>query len=384
MKSISIESLKYFVASLILFSSFSFSFAQDDDGIYGDIFETPEVITEEEEETSPLDGYSTVDDYYPEDGYTGNNPQTEQYVDEDGNTIINNYYGDDYDDSDFGYAARINRFHRPIYGYNYYDSYYTNMYWYTYDPYYYGTSIYMNSWNPYFGYSWSPWYSNWGWTYGWGWNSPFYTPACYNGWNYGYGGGYWNGYNHGYWNGFNDGLAYGGYYNTYDGNSGIYYGHRGSSGTSGTGYRSSTFAEKYNNAAVIGKVNHANKDNYLEMAHAGSVIAERKLDSKNVSKTAEKAVVKQNVTQSRSTNGLSKTEISKQSQTKTPTSGRSTDAGNIITRSNSYQRQAATDRTVRTETRTRSSNIDRSRPRSSVPTRARTHQYSRSNTYQRG
>ncbi len=382
MKAISFESLKYFLASLVVFASFSFASAQDDDGIYGDIFETPEVIIEEEEEeTSPLDGYSTVDDYYPEDGNTGNAPQSEQYVDEEGNTVINNYYGDDYDDSDFGYAARINRFHRPVYGYSYYDSYYTNLYWYTYDPYYYGSSIYGNSWCPYYGNSWSPWYSYGGWSYGWGWNNPYYTPAYYGGWNYGYGGSYWNGYNNGYWNGYNDGLASGGYYNTYDGNSGIYYGHRGSSGTTGTGYRSSSFAEKYNKAAVIGKANHANKGNYLEMARAGSVVADRNVSGYNTATRIEKTEVKNNTVGTRSNAEVSKGEVSR--QTMTTTRERSTEARNTVAPSNAYQRQA-TDRNVNTEARTRPSNIDRSRQRSSVPERTRTQPSSRNNTYERG
>jgi hypothetical protein len=54
---------------LILLALFAFSIpvpAQDDDGIYGDIYEISTAEEEIIDTVSPLDGYSTVDDYYPE------------------------------------------------------------------------------------------------------------------------------------------------------------------------------------------------------------------------------------------------------------------------------------------------------------------------------
>jgi hypothetical protein len=257
---------------LILLALFAFSIpvpAQDDDGIYGDIYE---ISTAEEEITdtvSPLDGYSTVDDYYPEGGYNQNisttEPYSEQYADENGNGVTNNYYGNYYeDDNDFSYSSRIRRFHRNN-SWGYYDPWYTNMYYYNYDPFFWGTSIYIG-YRPSFSWGWN---SGWGWNSTFGWNQPYGYPACYggNGWGWG-NGGYWNGYNNGCNNGFNDGLATGGYYNTFDSNSGIYYGHRGSGDgyltSLGSGYRSKTFASAYNQAALDGKVSHANNGNILK------------------------------------------------------------------------------------------------------------------------
>jgi hypothetical protein len=269
-----------------------------DDGIYDDIYQPP---TYQETTTNPLDGYSTYDqdDYYEPQNQRPT--QSEQYVDENGNTYItNNYYG--MDDYDYFYASRINRFHRPIHGFGFYDPFYTNMYWYNYDPFFFGTSIYAgwgwggfyrpmwgwgggwgwNSWG--MGMGWNSWgmgmgWNSWGmgWGGGWGWNS----------WNMGWGGGGWGmggygmGYNHGYWNGFYDGLAMGntGYFNTFDQNSGIYYGHRGgTAGMGGSGLRSTSFAERYNRAAAEGQVLHANRGNILRTDDGRSVQGRQNID----------------------------------------------------------------------------------------------------------
>lgn len=149
---------------------------------------------------------------------------TESYVDEEGNTFItNNYYGDvyNYDDYyDYEYAARIRRFYSPYTGFTYYHGYYTNYYWYTYDPYYWGVSIYLGYpwWRPSYYSYFNPWYYGYGW---YGWYSPYYS------WGYPYG--YW-GYGSGYWNGYWDGYYAGSgyyYYNSQDyyGNT-FYYGPR--------------------------------------------------------------------------------------------------------------------------------------------------------------
>lgn len=177
--------------------------------------------------------------YYTDQDYNNHYTESDSYTDPNGNTIINNYYGDYYD---YSYAARIRRFHQP-YGFNsYYHDYYTNMYWYNYDPFYWGTSIYT-------GFNWYPSYSFY---YGWGmprrtywsiWYDPYFMygfgyPHYYYGWNsYSY----WSGYNRGYWDGY---LGYpyygsGGWYsNSYDQNSSYYYGPR-TSFASNTGSGSS-------------------------------------------------------------------------------------------------------------------------------------------------
>lgn len=169
------------------------------------------------------------------------------------------FSSDDYYDSE--YAARLRRFNNPLYGVGYYDSYYTNSYFYNQNPYQYGVSIYngYNWWGPsYYNYMYTPNY-NWGNWYGmpsqpgfnmyfgntynyynyydpWGncgWNYYGSNPYYYNNYYWGMGNpywnnSYWNGYYNGYYNGFYNGYYSGlnnGYYNSYDYNS-LYYGPR--------------------------------------------------------------------------------------------------------------------------------------------------------------
>jgi len=156
-------------------------------------------------------------------GDDNQNAETTTSENKDGNTYITNNYYDEDDYYDYAYTARIRRFHYPG-GWGYYDNYYTNSYWYDYNPYSWGVSIYMgyNWWGPGYYYSGHPYYSYWGYQ---PYPYPYYT--C----NAGYYNGYWNGYYQGYYNGL-----YGGcynnpyYYNSYDFNTHYYYGPRGSSG----------------------------------------------------------------------------------------------------------------------------------------------------------
>ena len=139
-----------------------------------------------------------------------NSTQTEN-VENQENQNYSNYDTDDY--YDYGYSSRLRRFHNPCRFSSYYDDYYTNMYWYNYDPFYFGTSIYTgyNWWGPSYSFYNPYYYNNWGWNfgfgigYGWsyfgigyyGWNSPYYWGGYYG---YGsYGNGYNDGYNDGYW-----------------------------------------------------------------------------------------------------------------------------------------------------------------------------------------
>ena len=128
---------------------------------------------------------------------------------EDG-TMINNYYGDYYeadDYYDFSYSARIRRFHKPIWSMGYYGGLYTDYYWYSYNPYHCGMSIY-------YGYNfYDPFHSPYSWGY-----SPYYS--YYNHHYYGNNHHYNYGYNH-----HND-VIYS-YNNSYDENS-FHYGPRGS------------------------------------------------------------------------------------------------------------------------------------------------------------
>jgi len=128
----------------------------------------------------------------------------------------NNYYSDDY--NDYGYSSRIRRYDENWGGWGYYDDVYTNSYWYSYNPYQFGMSIYMGYpwWGPSaYWYSYYPSYY-WGcglgfnWGFGWG----LYDLGCYNPfWGYG-------GYGYPYWGcgNYGRGYCYGGYYyNSYEG-----------------------------------------------------------------------------------------------------------------------------------------------------------------------
>ncbi len=225
------------VASLLLFltSCSSTYLATGSD----DVYYTPNRTAETSMSTVPpstgqnsydvTEGSKQANNYVPATKSTTitDSVQTEYYVDEEGNAnITNNYYGDyyDYDDYyDYTYASRIRRFHTGYYsGFGYYHNYYTDMYWYTYDPFYYGVSIYYGYpwWYPSYYSYYRPYSWYWGYGYGYGYYNPWYYGYGY-GYGYGYYGGYWNGYYDGYWDGYHN---Y--YYNSYDGTNGTYYGPR--------------------------------------------------------------------------------------------------------------------------------------------------------------
>ena len=135
-----------------------------------------EVIPDTVQVTEP--DYALVDSTY------------EEFVDEEGNTVINyNYYYDNEDD--FYYTDRINRFYRPYMGFSFYDPWYSyggwgwNNYWY--DPWYY------DWYSPYYSYGWynswyNPWYSPWYGGYYGGWSNWYWN-------DYYWGGGWWGGNN---------------------------------------------------------------------------------------------------------------------------------------------------------------------------------------------
>lgn len=119
------------------------------------------------------EGNNNIDNYTSQDP---NSSTSETYYDEQGNTYVtNNYYYDDY--YDYEYSSRIRRFYDYNPGWGYYDNYYTNSYWYNYDPFFWGVSIYTG--------------------YNWWWPSYYYRPwwgysSCWSGCGWGYGG-YWGG-----------------------------------------------------------------------------------------------------------------------------------------------------------------------------------------------
>ncbi len=140
----------------------------------------------------------------------------------------------DYDEYyDYGYAARLRRFHGPTIGIGYYDPYFVDPYFYNRNSAFIGTSIYDPfyqpfggwnigvgigfGWNNGFGYN--P-YNPWGWNSGFGLNNGFgYNPW---GWN----NGYWSGYNQGFYNGFNSAGGYDNFGRPGNRNN-VYYGPRG-------------------------------------------------------------------------------------------------------------------------------------------------------------
>lgn len=179
-----------------------------------------EIIMEEPSNVNPEPDYST----------------SEIIEDENGDTYVtNNYYeGDNYrfyneDDNDYYYTSRIRRFHRPYSGFSYWGSCYTDYYWYTYNPSYYGVSIYVGWGQPWYSrpYYWHrPYYSHCGWYhpyYSYNYYSPYYPSYyySYNPYSWGYNPYGW-GYNPYGW-GYNPYYGYGGYYSGYSGHG--YYGH---------------------------------------------------------------------------------------------------------------------------------------------------------------
>ena len=180
------------VALFALLAVFSTSYAQ-----YDDIYYTPENdLTYNNEATYNNDVSSAQYEWTDEDEYAQNGSDT---------YITNNYYGNDY-----FYSSRIKRFRRPVSRFGYYNSCYTDLYYYDYSPYSCGTSIYYNNYNPgwyvsspfivlNFGSNWCrPRYSNYNYNYNYNYNafcSPnyysasYYNPYSYN--NYGYNNSYY-------------------------------------------------------------------------------------------------------------------------------------------------------------------------------------------------
>jgi hypothetical protein len=107
------------------------------------------------------------------------------YRNDDAKVVVNNYYND----YDYYYSSRINRFHRTYSVFDYYAPVFTDSYWYDYQPYSWGISIYgigglgIGYYNNY------PVY-NYGYMYNNGWYDPFwgnsfywdYNPFYYNAW----------------------------------------------------------------------------------------------------------------------------------------------------------------------------------------------------------
>lgn len=131
--------------------------------------------------------------------YTLVDSTNQQYVDENGNPINNDYYNGS--DNDYYYSNRINRFYRPSMGMGYYDPWFSGGgfgyggmgygmgmgmgYGMGYGGYY--DPFYSDFYSPFgFGSSWyNPWYSPWyGGMYGMGYGGWYGNDFYGNGWNY--------------------------------------------------------------------------------------------------------------------------------------------------------------------------------------------------------
>lgn len=143
---------------------------------------------------------------------TAANNQSEIDNSQDASTEEYSQFDED-DYYDYAYSARIRRFYGPVIYSDYYADYYTNMYWYTHDPLYWGTSIYL-------GYSWwyPSFYARWSDPFYWSWYSPYYYSHWYGPHHHHH----WSCYHH-----HHDVC----YFNSHDHNSNLY---RGTS--TGTGY----------------------------------------------------------------------------------------------------------------------------------------------------
>ena len=121
----------------------------------------------------------------------GQRSYSQDYRNDDAPLVVNNYYND----YDYSFTSRINRFHRSYVSFDYYNPFFSDPYWYDYQPYSEGINIYAgfgsgfgfgfgNDWgyNPYFGIN-----SYWGYDpfYYSSWYSPYYFNFGFgNRWNY--------------------------------------------------------------------------------------------------------------------------------------------------------------------------------------------------------
>ncbi len=92
-----------------------------------------------------------------------------------------------YDDYDYYYTSRINRFHRSYLDFDFYSPLFTDIYWYSYKPLTWGMSIYGRTGSGFgFSFNYPVYYYGWGYgnwyDYDYGWHDPFYG----NTWFYGY------------------------------------------------------------------------------------------------------------------------------------------------------------------------------------------------------
>ncbi len=194
---------------------------------YDDVYYSPK-----DDEPIAVDSdydYVDIDDREPEVDYKRNEPVEDDYYDsdrsrsayseEEGRTVVNNYYGRNYEDDDYYYSSRYRRFNRWGSGFDYYDPYYAYSNWNSYDSYFWRPLPYRPYYHrPGWGFSWN---NHFGWTMGfsagWGNYYPYGGYTTYNPWSY-YGNVYCPPYSAGGYYGndfyYNSAPVYSGQYNS--------------------------------------------------------------------------------------------------------------------------------------------------------------------------
>jgi hypothetical protein len=204
--------------------------------------------------------------------------------------VVNNYY----DNYDYYFSSRINRFHRSYSAFDYYSPLYTDSYWYNFQPYTWGISIYgpvatdfgfVYNYPVYYydygfyNYRYDPWFGS---SFYWGYDPFFYSgwyrPSLFAfsfgiGWNsYNWG---WNRHNHGYNNYRSDYYSF----NSHHNNSSDNYSSRGSTtrrrsdnvGTQSAGRASDREVRTVNNSRREAKVSgSATSTSQVRRSSAGS------------------------------------------------------------------------------------------------------------------
>jgi hypothetical protein len=176
---------------------------------------TPPTDAANQESTSSTDPFR-----YDDANANNRSAQNDGYTIRPNRQSNTSFWDEDVDD--FYYSSRLRRFYYPYWGCGFWDPWYTDLFFYTGNPMFWGSSIYVNVfprwswWRPrqyviiyepwgWNGLGWnSPW-NHWGWNY-WGWNNWYGWGWSNWGWNHwGWNNGYWNGFYDGYWNGYFDG-----------------------------------------------------------------------------------------------------------------------------------------------------------------------------------
>jgi len=251
---------KIITSVFVVLSALTACTVQNQGRSYDEVYYSPNDQSTIVQNKSPLLHKSTrqvavkADSIIPSKLYIGNNgsnPQiSKSLMDSAAYVTDNNFNYDDY--YDYSYASRIRRFQYSPFN-DYYHDFYTNRYWYDYNPGYWGSSIY-SSWgmNPGMAIYMDPFSFSWGMYSPFnGFYDPFYSPFGFDYYGFGNGGyglGY-GGYGLGYGSGYYGGIySYGGgYSNSYDQNSRTYYGPRreGSASNGPTPAQRTAFSQHY-------------------------------------------------------------------------------------------------------------------------------------------